>query len=110
MKDEMIKHALPPTVLVKLATITGKVFRRYDIRLDDIKFGCNDFKVFRRFDILIIIGAIAAYYMVSLQVQYGVTTKIISEMISPKLHPEAMEKVYMPMTNILLDTHDITMA
>ncbi|XP_076079836.1 uncharacterized protein LOC143049946 isoform X1 [Mytilus galloprovincialis] len=27
MKDEMIKHALPPTVLVKLATITGKVFR-----------------------------------------------------------------------------------
>ena len=50
MKDEMIKHALPPTVLVKLATITGKVFRRYDIRLDDIKFGCNDFKVFRRFD------------------------------------------------------------
>ena len=44
MKDEMIKHALPPTVLVKLATITGKVFRRYDIRLDDIKFGCNDFK------------------------------------------------------------------
>ena len=52
MKDEMIKHALPPTVLVKLATITGKVFRRYDIRLDDIKFGCNDFKVFRRFDIL----------------------------------------------------------
>ncbi|CAG2185302.1 unnamed protein product [Mytilus edulis] len=28
MKDEMIKHALPPTVLVKLATITGKVFRR----------------------------------------------------------------------------------
>ena len=61
-------------------------------------------------NILIIIGAIAAYYMVSLQVQYGVTTKIISEMISPKLHPEAMEKVYMPMTNILLDTHDITMA
>jgi 3-hydroxyisobutyrate dehydrogenase-like beta-hydroxyacid dehydrogenase len=57
-------------------------------------------------NILIIIGAIAAYYMVSLQVQYGVTTKIISEMISPKLHPEAMEKVYMPMTNILLDTHD----
>jgi hypothetical protein len=31
-------------------------------------------------------------------------------MISAKLHPEAMEKVYMPMTNILLDTHDITMA
>jgi hypothetical protein len=61
-------------------------------------------------NILIIIGAIATYYMVSLQVQYGVTTKVISEMISPKLHPEAMEKVYMPMTNILLDTHDITMA
>jgi 3-hydroxyisobutyrate dehydrogenase-like beta-hydroxyacid dehydrogenase len=33
-------------------------------------------------NILIIIGAIAAYYMVSLQVQYGVTTKVISEMIS----------------------------
>jgi hypothetical protein len=48
----------------------------------------------RTIDAMIIIGAIAAYYMVSLQVQYGVTTKVISEMISPKLHPEAMEKVY----------------
>ncbi|XP_060085801.1 protein piccolo-like [Ylistrum balloti] len=27
MKDEMLKHALPPTLLIKLATITGKVFR-----------------------------------------------------------------------------------
>jgi hypothetical protein len=27
-----------------------------------------------------------------------------------RLHPDAMKKVYMPMTNILLDTHDITMA
>jgi uncharacterized protein (DUF302 family) len=48
--------------------------------------------------------------MVSLQVQYGVTSKVISEMISPTLHPDAMEKVYMPMTNKLLDTGDITMA
>jgi hypothetical protein len=31
-------------------------------------------------------------------------------MISPKLHPDAMKKVYMPMTNILLDTSDSTMA
>jgi len=60
--------------------------------------------------LLMIIGAIATYYMVSLQVQYGVTTKVISEMISPTLHPDAMAKVYMPMTNILLDTGDITMA
>ena len=61
-------------------------------------------------NILIVIGAIATYYMVSLQVQYGVTSKVISEMISPTLHPDAMEKVYMPMTNKLLDTGDITMA
>ena len=52
MKDEMIKHALPPTVLVKLATITGKVFRRYDIHLDGIKLDAMILKVFRRFDIL----------------------------------------------------------
>ncbi len=61
-------------------------------------------------NILIIIGAIATYYMVSLQVQYGVTSKVISEMISPELHPNAMEKVYMPMANRLLDTKDIAMA
>ncbi len=61
-------------------------------------------------NLLIIIGAIATYYMVSLQVQYGITTKVISEMISPKLHPESMAKVYMPMANKLLDTGDITMA
>lgn len=61
-------------------------------------------------NILMIIGAIALYYMISLQVQYGVTTKVISEIISPKLHPDAMEKVYMPMTNKLLDTKDMTMA
>ncbi|MDG2394811.1 MAG: DUF302 domain-containing protein, partial [Candidatus Thioglobus sp.] len=60
--------------------------------------------------VLIAIGAIATYYMVSLQAQYGVTSKVISEMISPTLHPESMEKVYMPMTNTLLDTGDITMA
>lgn len=59
---------------------------------------------------LIAIGAIATYYMVTLQVQYGVTSKVISEMITPTLHPDAMEKVYMPMTNTLLDTGDITMA
>ncbi|MDG2354058.1 MAG: DUF302 domain-containing protein [Gammaproteobacteria bacterium] len=61
--------------------------------------------------VLIVIGAIAVYYGVSLQVKYdGVTGKIISEVISPKLHPESMEKVYMPMTNTLLETGDITMA
>ncbi|SMN10848.1 hypothetical protein SPBRAN_1023 [uncultured Candidatus Thioglobus sp.] len=59
---------------------------------------------------LIAIGAIATYYMVTLQVQYGVTSKVISEMITPTLHKDAMEKVYMPMTNTLLDTGDITMA
>lgn len=61
-------------------------------------------------NILMIIGAVATYYMVSFQVQYGVTTKVISEMISPTLHPDAMAKVYMPMTNKLLDTGDLTMA
>ncbi|SFV76595.1 hypothetical protein MNB_SUP05-4-54 [hydrothermal vent metagenome] len=60
--------------------------------------------------VLIIIGAIAVYYGVSLQAQYGVTSKVISEMVSPKLHPDSMSKVYMPMTNTLLDTGDITMA
>jgi len=60
--------------------------------------------------ILITIGAISTYYMTSLQIQYGVTAKVISEIISPTLHPDAMEKVYMPMTNTLLDTGDITMA
>jgi len=60
--------------------------------------------------ILITIGAISTYYMASLQMQYGVTAKVISEIISPTLHPDAMEKVYMPMTNTLLDTGDITMA
>ena len=59
--------------------------------------------------ILITIGAISTYYMTSLQIQYGVTSKVISEIISPTLHPDAMEKVYMPMTNTLLDTGDITM-
>ncbi|HIB96819.1 MAG TPA: DUF302 domain-containing protein, partial [Candidatus Thioglobus sp.] len=39
-----------------------------------------------------------------------VTSKVISEMVSPKLHPDSMAKVYMPMTNTLLDTGDITMA
>ena len=60
--------------------------------------------------VLIIIGAIAVYYGVSLQAKYGVTSKVISEMVSPKLHPLSMEKVYMPMTNTLLDTGDITEA
>ena len=61
--------------------------------------------------VLIIIGAIAVYYGVSLQVKYnGVTGKIINEVISPKLHPESMAKVYMPMANKLLETGDITMA
>lgn len=60
--------------------------------------------------VLIIIGAISSYYMVSLQTQYGVTTKIINEMITPTLHPDAMGKVYMPMINKLLDTGDLAMA
>ncbi|MDC9715191.1 MAG: DUF302 domain-containing protein, partial [Gammaproteobacteria bacterium] len=59
---------------------------------------------------LIIIGAISTYYMVLLQAQYGITSKVINEMISPTLHSKAMEKVYMPMANTLLDTSDITMA
>ncbi|SFV77504.1 hypothetical protein MNB_SUP05-10-821 [hydrothermal vent metagenome] len=58
-----------------------------------------------------IIGVISTYYAVSLHVKYdGVTGKVISEMISPTLHPDSMEKVYMPMTNTLLDTGDIIMA
>jgi len=60
--------------------------------------------------VLIIIGAISTYYMVLLQAQYGITSKIISEMITPTLHPKAMEKVYMPMANVLLDTGDLAMA
>ncbi len=61
--------------------------------------------------LLVIIGAIATYYAVSLQIKYdGLTGKIISEIISPKLHPESMSKVYMPMANTLLDTGDIAMA
>jgi uncharacterized protein (DUF302 family) len=60
--------------------------------------------------VLIAIGAITVYYMVSLQAQYGVTTKVLSEMMSPTLHPESMAKVYMPMTNKLLDTGDLAMA
>lgn len=60
---------------------------------------------------LIIIGAICVYYGVSLQLKYdGVTGKIIKEIINPTLHPDSMAKVYMPMTNTLLDTGDITMA
>jgi hypothetical protein len=60
--------------------------------------------------LLIAIGVIATYYMVSLQAQYGVTSKIISELVSPTLHPQAMEKVYMPVVNKLLDTGDLAMA
>ncbi|HCQ69404.1 MAG TPA: hypothetical protein DGD62_03750 [Gammaproteobacteria bacterium] len=61
--------------------------------------------------VLMVVGAIAIYYGVSLQVKYnGVTGKIISEVISPTLHPESMSKVYMPMANTLLETGDITMA
>jgi uncharacterized protein (DUF302 family) len=61
--------------------------------------------------VLMVVGAIAIYYGVSLQVKYnGVTGKIISEVISPTLHPESMAKVYMPMANKLLETGDITMA
>ncbi len=61
--------------------------------------------------LLIIIGAITIYYTVSLQIKYdGITGKVISEIISPKLHPKSMSKVYMPMINTLLDTGDIAMA
>ena len=61
--------------------------------------------------VLMIIGAISVYYGMSLQMKYdGVTGKIISEVISPKLHPESMAKVYMPMANTLLKTGDISMA
>ncbi len=61
--------------------------------------------------ILLIIGAISVYYGAMLQFKYnGVTGKIINEIFSPTLHPQAMEKVYMPMANRLLDSGDITMA
>ncbi len=61
--------------------------------------------------VLIIVGAISVYYGAMLQFKYdGVTGKVISEMMSPTLHPDSMEKVYMPMTNTLLKTGDITMA
>jgi len=61
--------------------------------------------------LLILVGAIAVYYGVTLHMKYdGVTGKIISEVMSPTLHPESMEKVYLPMANKLLDTGDITMA
>lgn len=61
--------------------------------------------------LLIIIGAISIYYAALLQVKHdGVTGKIIHEMISPKLHPDSMTKVYIPMVNTLLETGDITMA
>ncbi|WP_190600597.1 DUF302 domain-containing protein [Candidatus Vesicomyidisocius sp. SY067_SCS001] len=61
--------------------------------------------------LLIIIGAITIYYTVSLQIKYdGIIGKVIGEIISPKLHPKSMSKVYMPMINTLLDTGDIAMA
>ncbi|SMN14236.1 hypothetical protein CRYPD_398 [uncultured Candidatus Thioglobus sp.] len=60
--------------------------------------------------VLIIIGAVSTYYMVLLQAQYGITSKVISEMISPTLHPQSMEKVYMPIANTLLDTGDLAMS
>jgi len=57
------------------------------------------------------IGAITIYYGASLQVKYdGVTGKVISEILSPTLHPDAMKKVYMPMANTLLDTGDMAMT
>jgi uncharacterized protein (DUF302 family) len=40
----------------------------------------------------------------------GVTGKVISEILSPTLHPDAMKKVYMPMANTLLDTGDMAMT
>jgi hypothetical protein len=60
--------------------------------------------------LFIAIGIIATYYMVSLQTQYGITSKVINEMINPTLHPQAMTKVYMPVVNKLLDTGDLAMA
>jgi len=40
----------------------------------------------------------------------SVTGKVISEILSPTLHPDAMKKVYMPMANTLLDTGDMAMT
>ena len=58
-----------------------------------------------------IIGTITIYYGTSLQMKYnGVTGKVISEILSPTLHPDAMKKVYMPMANTLLDTGDMAMT
>ena len=61
--------------------------------------------------IVTIIGTITIYYGTSLQMKYnGVTGKVISEILSPTLHPDAMKKVYMPMANTLLDTGDMAMT
>ncbi len=61
--------------------------------------------------VLIVIGIISVYYGAMLQFKYdGVTGKIINEVLSPTLHPDAMEKAYMPMTNTLLETGDIALA
>lgn len=59
--------------------------------------------------LLILIGAIAVYYMVTMQAKYGITSKIISEVVSPQLH-EKSTGVYMDMANTLLDTGDIVEA
>ena len=57
------------------------------------------------------IGTITIYYGTSLHMKYdGVTGKVISEILSPTLHPDAVKKVYMPMANTLLDTGDMAMT
>ena len=57
------------------------------------------------------IGTVTIFYGTSLQMKYdGITGKVISEILSPTLHPDAMKKVYMPMANTLLDTGDMAMT
>ena len=58
-----------------------------------------------------IVGLATIYYGATFQIKYnGVTGKVISEILSPTLHADAMKKVYMPMTNTLLDTGDMAMT
>lgn len=60
--------------------------------------------------ILIIIGAITAYYLLSFQIKHdGISGKIINEVISPTLNEKSTE-IYMQMANTLLATGDIAMA
>ena len=60
--------------------------------------------------LLILIGAISAYYLVLFQFNYeGLTSKVFKEIWYQELDEKAVS-VYAKMANTLLDTKDITMA